>query len=106
MSGNSVKATEFWQNLPCYQGLSCPSWSEGQLTGFKARHNIKQRNQHGEAGSADLGQATQEMMQEIREAGQQYDADDTYNKDGTGMFWKMIPDRSLATERASGQKAG
>ncbi len=45
-------------------------------------------------------------MQEIREAGQQYDADDTYNKDGTGMFWKMIPDRSLATERASGQKAG
>ena len=43
-------------------------------------------------------------MAEIREASASYNPDDTYNMDETGYFWKMVPDRSLGTERTSGLK--
>ena len=46
------KAEQFWRQLPCYQGLSQPKLSEGWITRFKNRHNLRQRTKYGEAGSA------------------------------------------------------
>ena len=46
-----VKATEFWRKLPEYQGVQCPKWSEGWLTGFKKRYGIREKKRHGEEAS-------------------------------------------------------
>ena len=89
--------------MPCYQGLSQPKLSEGWITRFKNRHNLRQRTKHGEAGSADNSGITTEIMEEIREATKSYNPDDIYIMDETD-FWKMVPDRSLGTERTSGLK--
>ena len=44
-------------------------------------------------------------MAAIREVSQSYNPEDIFNMDETGYFWKMVLDRSLSTERESGQKA-
>ena len=98
------KAAQFWRSLPCYQDLPLLKLSEGWITRFKNRHNIRQQSKHDEAGSADISEVTAEIMAEIREASASYNPDDTYNMDETGYFWKMVPDRSLETERTSGLK--
>jgi hypothetical protein len=98
------KATEFWNKLPCYTGQDCPKWTNGWLEGFKTRHNIKKRNRHGEAGSADQSAAVQKQMQEIQEEVSQYEARDVFNTDETGLFWKKSPRVSLATSKAPGLK--
>ena len=73
------KAEQFWRQLPCYQGLSQSKLSEGWITRFKNRHNLRQRTKHGEAGSADNSDITTEIMEEIREATNSYNPDDIYN---------------------------
>jgi hypothetical protein len=99
-----LKATEFWEKLPEYNGLPCPKWTEGWLSGFKKRHSLKERRRHGEAGSAQLNEESEVTMEEIRKAGEEYNAEDIYNMDETGYYWKMKPDRSLSTLETSGKK--
>jgi hypothetical protein len=48
-----TKARFFWQQLPQYQGLEVPLFSDGWLNNFKHRHGIKQWRRHGEAASVD-----------------------------------------------------
>ena len=43
-------------------------------------------------------------MEDIRKAGEEYEADCVYNMDETGYYWKMKPDRSLSTFEVSGKK--
>lgn len=100
-----LKAIQFWDRLPGYQGKPVPKFSSGWLERFKKRHNIRQINQHSEAASGDRVEHTVEIMAEIREATQSYNPEDTFNMDETGYFWKMMPDRSISTERVSVQKA-
>ena len=98
------KATEFWNKLPDYAGLECPVWSDGWLTRFKKRSDMKERRRHGEAGSAQLDEDTDRIMQEIRDECRKHTADCIYNMDETGYYWKMQPDRSLSTFEESGKK--
>ena len=49
-----LKAIEFWQYLPEYQGLEYPTWSNSQLAGFKSRFNFHYRKKAGEAGSVEI----------------------------------------------------
>jgi len=44
-------------------------------------------------------------MEEIRKACKEYSADDIYNTDETGFFWKQKPDRNLSTFEASEKKS-
>ena len=37
-----LKATEFWEKLPEYNGLPCPKWTEGWLAGFKKWYDMKE----------------------------------------------------------------
>lgn len=99
-----LKANQFWERLPCYQGQPTPKWSAGWIDGFKRRHNLRQRNKHREAGSADRSEHTREIMQEIRGEAKTYNPEDVFNMDETGYFWKLVPDRSLSIKRISGQK--
>ena len=70
------KAEQFWRQLPCYQGLSQPKISEGWITRFKNRHNLRRRTKHGEAESADNSDIMTEIMEEIREATKSDNPDD------------------------------
>lgn len=100
-----LKALQFWNRLPCYQGKPVPKFANGWVERFKKRHNIRQISQHGEAASADRNEHTAEIMTKIRETTQSYNPEDTFSMDETGYFWKMMPDKSLSTEHVSDQKA-
>ena len=45
-----------------------------------------------------------EQMQVVRDLSEEYGPKDTYNMDETGLFWKLVPERTLATEAGSGGK--
>ena len=79
-----------------------PSFSNGWLRGFQSRWNIQQNMQHGEAGS--LSQDAGAEVASICQFLSTYASQDIYNRDGTGLYWKKIPDRSLSTRLLPGRK--
>ena len=80
-----------------------PAWSNGWLDGFKQRHKLRSIKAQGEASSVNQD-AVREAMDQMREEVQQYAAEDVYNMDESGLFWKMSPDRWLATGIVAGTK--
>ena len=62
--------------------------SNGWLDNFKKRHNLRQYNIHGEAGSAPI-QDLDSMRGRLRQTLRDYDPKDIFNCDETGLFWKM-----------------
>ncbi|GFU75946.1 tigger transposable element-derived protein 1 [Trichonephila clavipes] len=85
------------------------SASKGWLTGFlkiNALHNIKIT---GESATADEGAAKifPEKLAKIIEDGD-YSADQVFNADETGLYWKRLPNRTYIAKdekTASGHKA-
>jgi hypothetical protein len=77
--------------------------SGGWVDNFKKRHNLKQYNMHGEASSAPL-QNLDEMRKNISEILKEYDPQDIFNCDETGLFWKMRPSRTISNHSMSGTK--
>jgi hypothetical protein len=65
---------------------------------------MQQRQHHGEAASAQLGDDAIQRIQEIREEAKNYTADCVYNMDETGKYWKLKPDRSLTILKEHGRK--
>lgn len=95
-----VKAKEYWEAI--YPEKSMPAFSNGWLTGFQNRANIKYRIQHGEAGS--LANEAESAMAKIRQATRSFAPQDIFNCDESALFWKMTPDRSLSTRSVPGRK--
>ena len=91
---------KFWDSLPQYSTLERPHWSDGWLTAFKQRHHIKQKMRHGESAGVDRMQLELELA-ELRTFLSDYDLDDIYNVDETGLFWKLLPDRTLASDTST-----
>ena len=81
-----------------------PAFSNGWLEGFKSRHGIKTQKKLGEDADVDE-KGGEEAMQHIRRLTASYDLDCIYNMDETGLYWKMVPDRTLASEHLSGVKS-
>lgn len=79
-----------------------PSFSNGWLSGFQHRESIYSRVHHGEDGSTP--ELASEAMIPIRQALQLYSPRDIFNCDETALYWKRIPDRSLATRSLPGKK--
>ena len=97
-----AKAHDIWTRLPQYSQEQEPKWSNGWLDRFKKRHNIKEYKQHGEGASADTtSQEAIIQMENLRAECEQYALKDRFNMDETGLFWKLQPDRSLATQQTS-----
>jgi len=71
--------------------------STGWLRNFKHRHGIKQVTIRGEERSADT-EAAEAYPEELRKMieDQGYVASQVYNCDETGLYYKMLPDKSLA----------
>jgi transcriptional regulator with XRE-family HTH domain len=77
--------------------------SEGWLSNFKKRFHIKEYKHQGEAASAPLEDIPQ-FRAELREIIKEYQPEDVYNADETGLYWRMEPDKSLASGPLSGKK--
>jgi len=78
-------------------------FSSGWLQKFKERNGIQLRKLHGEASSSDQN-AIIENLPSLREKLSRFPLDRIYNMDETGLFYRLEPDRSLATTRLSGRK--
>lgn len=91
-------------------GISQDSFkaSQGWFERMKARHGLVSIKLHGEAGSADLlgvqsARANLPKLLEERDAdGYIYTADDVFNFDESGLFWRMEPTRTFITSEVRG----
>lgn len=73
--------------------------SEGWVDRFKKRYEIRQISVQGESLSADTGGA-EEFKEEIKKIEEEnYDLDNIYNADETGLNVKMLPKKTLATRK-------
>lgn len=69
--------------------------SEGWLSNFKGRHGIVFKQPQGEAGDIDL-EAVDDWRQTIlRNQLVNFSEDDVFNVDETGLFWKLLPSKTL-----------
>lgn len=96
------KAHQIWQRLPQYQHFEEPNWSNGWLTNFQRRFQLRSRRIYGEA--ADVPITAEEEMQKLRLFLRGYQPEDIYNMDETGLFWKATPSHSITNERIAGRK--
>ena len=74
-----------------------PGFSNGWLTVFKQRHNLRQWVRHGEAGVVDCSQLELDLAT-IREELQANINDSIYNMDKTVLHWRTSPDCTIATK--------
>lgn len=97
------QAERIWTALPQYQNQAQPKWSNGWLGGFKKRFNIREYVRHGEAASAHVNDPDNiQQMEKVRQLAAEYGEDNTFNMDETGLFWRLVPDRTLATKPGAG----
>ena len=73
--------------------------SSGWLHNFKQKYSIK----HGESQSAPITQIPI-MREDLKNILKVYHAEDIFNCDETGLFWKMEPSCGLSTGPISGTK--
>lgn len=79
-----------------------PDFGNSWLYGFQKRHGIKYREHH--RGMASEYIVAEESMVAIREYLADISPNNIYNCDETGLFWKLVPDRSLSTRNLPGRK--
>src|SRR6266498_1511946 len=73
------------------------------IDGFKKWHNLKQYNIHGEATSTPLENLSI-MREDLYQTLKNYNPEDIFNCDETGLFWKMKPSRTISNGPVSGTK--
>jgi hypothetical protein len=79
------KARQIWPRIPEYAHLETPTFSQGWLTRFKTRHNIKKRTPNSAARSVDLVTAPEDMC-DIQTLCGQYLSDETFSSDETSFY--------------------
>ncbi len=95
------KAKEFAAKLK----IQAFAASNGWLEGFKKRHQILFRQISGEGKAVD-DDVCSDWMKQLPDLLQQYNEDDIYNADETALFFKCLPDKTMAFkgEKCSGGK--
>jgi hypothetical protein len=81
------------------------SYSKGWLDKFKKRKGIRSYKLHGEANDADregVKLAQNNFRKIVLEGG--FTADNIFNQDETGLFWRQVPTRTHATGKKAGRK--
>ncbi|GBB95677.1 hypothetical protein RclHR1_25910001 [Rhizophagus clarus] len=74
------------------------------LNNFKKRHNIKQYNKHGEARSGPSEEELAKEREKLQELISNFDLEDVFNYDETGLYWELEPSKTLSTGPLSGTK--
>ena len=70
---------------------------------FKKRYNVRLRTAHGESGSVDQA-SLDDKRRELQSLIETYSAEDVFNFDETGLFFRMLPSQTLATGKMHGTK--
>jgi len=73
--------------------------TEGWISRWKDRHNIKFKRFHGEKSSADTNGANEWSLAKLPEILKKFSPQDIYNADETGLFYRATPDGSLCYKR-------
>ena len=74
--------------------------SNGWLEKWKVRHNIKKIIISGESGEV-FGKKVESWKERLPEIVEGYKAEDIWNMDESGCFWKALPDKGLAQKGKS-----
>ena len=87
-----VKAEEFSKEL------GEPDWacSSGWLSRWKDRHNIAYRSVSGESASVNTAICDDWKERTLKPVLRRYDPNDVFNADETGLFWRLLPDKTHA----------
>ncbi|KAF1984698.1 DDE-domain-containing protein, partial [Aulographum hederae CBS 113979] len=103
-SGEAIllKAKEIWPRIPQYANQPVPELSLGWLANFKRRHNIQSRIKHGEAASVPI--EAEEQMRAVQTLCGEYEEEDIFNMDETGLFWRATPSQGLTVKARPGRK--
>ena len=78
-------------------------FSSGWLEKFKNPHGIRCYKTYGKADSSNKVTLNIEIVK-LQKQIELYHPNDVYNIDETGLFFRMEPDRTLASRRISGRK--
>ncbi|KAL4132268.1 hypothetical protein QTP88_009457 [Uroleucon formosanum] len=73
--------------------------TEGWISRWKDRHNIKFKRFHGEKSSTDTNGANEWSLAKLPEILKKISPQDIYNADETGLFYRATPDGSLCYKR-------
>ncbi|KAJ5976558.1 hypothetical protein N7481_010265 [Penicillium waksmanii] len=97
-----LKAIEYWRKIPEYTGFPEPLFSDGWLTRFKQRHSLRYHTFHGESSSVPT--SIHDDIKPIQVVCNQYQPEDIYNMDETGLYWRRMLNGGLSTNGHAGQK--
>lgn len=70
--------------------------SNGWLEKFAQRHSISFKTVQGEAGAIDMVELGDWQVQILRDSLKEFSPDDIFNVDETGLFWQLLPNKTLA----------
>ncbi|KAL4148353.1 hypothetical protein QTP88_002617 [Uroleucon formosanum] len=73
--------------------------TEGWISRWKDKHNIKFKRFHGEKFSADTNGANEWSLAKLPEILKKFSPQNIYNADETGLFYRATPDGSLCYKR-------
>ncbi|KAK7092862.1 hypothetical protein V1264_008545 [Littorina saxatilis] len=94
LSGPLLKSKA--EKLAREQGLADWTCSDGWLSRFKSRHNIVSKTVCGERGDVDE-QLTDDWVEDVlKPTLRRYDPKDVFNADEMGLFWRLLPNKTLA----------
>ena len=82
--------------------------SEGYITRFKKRHNLKCKSIIGESGMVDKS-SINNFLEIYDKKLNAYSPEKPYNCDKTGLFWKEGPKKTIVLskkDKASGNRQG
>ncbi|KAJ5213926.1 hypothetical protein N7449_001095 [Penicillium cf. viridicatum] len=85
-----TRAREIWNQIPEYQTLPLPHFSNGWLNRFKKRYATQV---HGRQDGVPLPppQTGRKEMKAMKTLCGEFPEDDIYNMDETGLFWRKPP---------------
>ena len=79
----------------------------GWLQNFKQSLGVSKSTIKGESGSVDITVVNEWKEGDMKEILNKYKDQDVYNADETALFWKCLPDKTLAFkgDKVEGRKA-
>ena len=97
------RQAESFAQLAGHQECKC---SNGWLSRFKGRHDIIFEQINGEEQAVKEDDVIPWLELGLPEVLTDFDADDIYNADETGIFWRLLPDKTLTIrgEKCTGGK--
>ena len=96
-----TKATAIGKELKRREVAAYESFDENCLDlnwvdRWKKRNAIASKKMHGESQSADQNAAADWVQNQLELIRQEFFDDNIFNADETALFWKLVPDRTLA----------